>query len=82
MRQAASAARFVNLLTHFNLSRGIAVSFRVVLSGRALPGFTPEQIAQHLQTQLKFSEAQAKALLPPARRVVKSGLDQPSAERW
>ena len=58
------------------------MSFRVVLSGRALPGFTPEQIAQHLQTQLKFSEAQVKALLPPARRVVKSGLDQPSAERW
>ena len=58
------------------------MSFRVVLSGRALPGYTPEQIAQHLQTQLKFSEAQVKALLPPARRVVKSGLDRPSAERW
>jgi Zn-dependent protease with chaperone function len=64
------------------LLRGIAVSFRVVLSGRALPGYTPEQIAQHLQTQLKFSEAQVQALLPPARRVVKSGLDRPSAERW
>ena len=58
------------------------MSFRVVLSGRALPGYTPEQIAQHLQTQLKFSETQVKALLPPARRVVKSGLDRPSAERW
>ena len=41
------------------------MSFRVVLSGRALPGYTPEQIAQHLQTQLKFSDAQVKALLPP-----------------
>ena len=58
------------------------MSFRVVLSGQALPGFTPEQIAHYLQTQLKFSETQIKALLPPARRVVKNGLDRPSAERW
>ena len=58
------------------------MSFRVVLSGQALPGFTPEQIAQYLQTQLKFTETQVQALLPPARRVVKSGLDRPSAERW
>ncbi|MFP6850231.1 MAG: M48 family metalloprotease [Pseudomonas sp.] len=58
------------------------MSFRVVLSGQALPGYTSEQIAQHLQTQLKFSATQVQALLPPARRVVKSGLDRSSAERW
>lgn len=58
------------------------MSFRVVLSGQALPGHTPEQIGQYLQTQLKFSVAQVQALLPPARRVVKSGLDRASAERW
>lgn len=56
--------------------------FRVVLSGRVLPGYKPEQVAQHLQSQMKLSPAQVQALLPPARRVVKSGLDRPNAERW
>ena len=58
------------------------MSFRVVLSGRALPGYKPEQIAQRLQSQLKLSPAQVQALLPPARRVVKSALDRASAEGW
>lgn len=56
--------------------------FRVVLSGRALPGHNPEQIAESLRRQLKLSPAQVQVLLPPAQRVVKSALDRSSAEAW
>lgn len=56
--------------------------FHLVLTGRALPGHTPESIRQGLQARLKLSPAQSAALLPPARQVLKSGLDRRSAERW
>ena len=47
--------------------------FRVVLSGRALPGHNPEQIAESLRRQLKLSPAQVQALLPPAQRARMEG---------
>ena len=56
--------------------------FRLVLTGRALPGHTPESIRQGLQERLKLTPGQAAALLPPATRVVKSRLTQAEAERW
>lgn len=58
------------------------MSYRVVLSGRAMPGHEPQRIAERLQAQLKLSPTQAQALLPPAARVLKSGLERTTAERW
>ncbi|MBV2133982.1 M48 family metalloprotease [Pseudomonas sp. MAP12] len=55
---------------------------RLVLTGRALPGHTPESIRQGLQERLKLSPAQSAALLPPATRVVKSQLARADGERW
>lgn len=56
--------------------------FRLMLTGRALPGFTPESIRQGLQERLKLAPAQAAALQPPATRVIKSQLTRAEAERW
>ncbi len=58
------------------------MSFRLVLTGAALPGHTPQSIREGLQARLKLAPAQVEALLPPAVRVVKSGLDRSGAERW
>lgn len=58
------------------------MSFRLVLTGDALPGHTPQSIREGLQARLKLPPAQVEALLPPAVRVVKSGLERREAERW
>ncbi|EIL99448.1 peptidase [Rhodanobacter thiooxydans] len=56
--------------------------YRVKLSGYPLPGHTTESIAEALKQQMGLGPAQVRALLPPAKRVVKAGLDAQEAERW
>lgn len=56
--------------------------YLVRLTGRALPGHTVESIADALKQQMGLSPPHVQALLPPAQRVVKSGLDAQNAERW
>jgi Zn-dependent protease with chaperone function len=56
--------------------------YQVKLSGHPLPGHTAESIAEALRQQMGLSPAQVRALLPPAKRVVKAGLDEQNAERW
>ncbi len=57
-------------------------AYLVRLTGRALPGHTVESIADALKQQMGPGPTQVQALLPPAQRVVKSGLDAQNAERW
>ena len=56
--------------------------YRLTLTGEALPGHTTESIFAALQQRMGLTPAQAKALLPPATRCLKSGLDARNAERW
>lgn len=56
--------------------------YQVKLSGHPLPGHTTESIADALRQQMGLGPAQVQALLPPAKRVVKAGLDAQHAERW
>lgn len=56
-------------------------TYRIRLAGEALPGHTPESIAEALFRQLKLRPAQVQTMLPPARRVVKAGLNRDEADR-
>ncbi len=56
------------------------MTFRVVLTGRPIQGCSNERIEQRLVEQMKLSAAQAKQLLPPAKRMLKQGLDRAGAE--
>lgn len=55
-------------------------TYRVRLAGEALPGHTPESIAEALLRQLKLRPTQVQTMLPPARRVVKAGLNHDEAD--
>src|SRR3546814_20059806 len=56
--------------------------YQLKLSGHPLPGHTVESIAEALRQQMGLGPAQVRALLPPAKREVKAGLDAQNAERW
>lgn len=56
------------------------MKFRLILTGRATQGCSNEAIRQRLMEQMKLSADQAQALLPPAARLLKQGLDRASAE--
>lgn len=56
------------------------MTYRLVLTGRAIPGCSNEAIQLRLIEQMKLSAAQAQRLLPPAARLLKQGLDRATAE--
>lgn len=56
------------------------MKYRLVLTGRAIQGCSSERIQQQLMERMKLSATQAQRLLPPARRVLKQGLDRAGAE--
>ena len=56
------------------------MKFRLVLTGRPIQGCSNEIIQQRLVSQMKLSPAQAQGLLPPAKRMLKQGMDRASAE--
>ncbi|WP_120993697.1 M48 family metallopeptidase [Stutzerimonas urumqiensis] len=57
------------------------MKFRLVLTGKAVTGVARADIQQRLIEQLRLPPEQAAALLPPAMRVIKQGLDRQGAER-
>lgn len=56
------------------------MTFRLILTGRAIQGCSNEAIQLRLMKQMKLSAAQAQRLLPPAARLLKQGLDRVAAE--
>lgn len=56
------------------------MTYRLILTGRAIQGCSNEAIQLRLMEQMKLSAAQAQRLLPPAARVLKQGLDRATAE--
>ncbi|MDX1569004.1 MAG: TIGR00266 family protein [Xanthomonadales bacterium] len=57
-------------------------TYKVVASGKAKPGITPEEAIRQLQDQLKLPEQAAAKLLEGSPVTVKKGIHQPVAEEY